>query len=100
MDEGVRGIVAGRIKSPLGAATETPATGGRGAKKMRLLGAKTRMKKIPLDQLVMELLTQDNPNPDIQPCPVCGGLTNITIRLNDVEQCAFCFLQKGAGVVQ
>ena len=44
MDEGVRGIVAGRIKSPLGAATETPATGGRGAKKMRLLGAKTRMK--------------------------------------------------------
>jgi hypothetical protein len=46
------------------------------------------------------LLAQDNPNPDIQPCPVCGGATNITIRLKDVEQCAFCFLQKDAGVVQ
>ena len=51
------------------------------------------MKKIPFDQLVMELLAQDNPNPDQKPCPVCGGVTNIRISLSDVEQCAFCFLR-------
>lgn len=77
---------------------------GRGGSAIRLLGAKTEMtipskKKIPLDQLVMELLAQDNPNPDVKPCPVCGGRTNITIRLNDVEQCAWCYL-RGQGSVQ
>jgi hypothetical protein len=56
-------------------------------------------KKIPFDQLVMELLAQDNPNPDTKPCPTCGGVTNITIRLKDDEQCAWCHL-RGEGNVQ
>jgi len=56
-------------------------------------------KKIPFDQLIMDLLAQENPNPDKKPCPVCGGVTNITIRLNDDEQCAWCYL-RGEGNVQ
>jgi hypothetical protein len=57
-------------------------------------------KKIPFDQLVMELLAQDNPNPDTKPCPTCGGRTNITIRLKDVEQCAYCFLKGDNKAIQ